>query len=111
MLFLLPACALAALPAFPSNWAVHEDQLAKVAGSVFKWHGHVYNDQTNTTFAGCKTSIHSHTGNCTATAYVDDSGKKSTYHFYETEEAYRGLTYFVGPVTSCFCDMAAEGQW
>ena len=31
--------ALVALPAFPDSWAVHEDQYAKVAGSIVNWHG------------------------------------------------------------------------
>lgn len=101
------ASCVTSLPSFPQSWSVHEDQLAKVAGSTVKWHGHVYNDMSNISRAACTPSVSKkHPRNCSATAYVDDKGEKSTFDFYEINQNIRGLTYFVqGKFTPCYCDM------
>ena len=108
----LSLAAAATLPTFPQDWSVHEDQLAKVAGSVYKWHGMVFNDQANISRPFCKPPTSSVERNCSATAYVDDSGHKSTYDFFEPNQSMRGLTYFVqAGYQPCYCDMDVLGSW
>lgn len=99
------------LPKFPQNWGVHEDQYAHIQFQKVEWHGHVYNDFTVAPHDGCQDPISPGARNCSAVAYVDDSGQKSTYDFYENEKSIRGLTYFVTPEQTCYCDMAILGRW
>jgi len=109
------AIASATLPDFPTSWSVHEDQVARVTGSRLTWHGTVYNDPTSVSLSTCTPPTTTKQRNCSATAYVDDSGHKSTYHLFEPGQSIRGLTYFVQDKNirndACYCDMAAEGRW
>ena len=56
-----------------------------------------YNDQTNASHPACTPPTSRTPRNCSATAYVDDAGEKSTYNFYENNDPIRGLTYFQQP--------------
>lgn len=94
MMSLVVSFALHALPDFPTNWAVHEDQFAHITGTKLSWHGTVYNDFTNTSSPYCAPA-YMHQRNCSATAYVDDSGKKNTFMFFEPNQSNRGMQYFV----------------
>ena len=108
------AAAAASLPEFSPSWSVHEDQFADIMGSKVSWHGTVYNDLTKFPHPGCRSPISKDPiPNCTATAYVDDTGFKSTYYFFKPEEPDRGVVYFVQPGGQdiCYCDMVTLGRW
>ena len=74
--------------------------------------GTVYNDQVPADHEHCTPPTSKQPRNCSATAYVDDTGHKSTFNFFEPGESIRGLTYFVQPPhDACYCDMAVLGRW
>ena len=116
LLVLVTALALssaAPLPRFAPSWSVHEDQFADVTGSRVAWHGTVFNDLTKFPHPGCRSpTSRGPIPNCTATAYVDDAGLKSTYYFFKPAQPTRGVVYFVQPGQDlCYCDMVTLGRW